>query len=339
LIAVVLSIGSTLCACLPMFAFLAVVWWMDRYDREPIWLVGLTFLWGAIGAVVGAVVISMLVEQGLTVGLALAGFDPGRAVELAAPVVVAPLVEEPCKAVVLLYVIWNRHFDNMTDGFVYGAAAGLGFGMTENLMYFVNVSDDLVAWGSTVLIRTFYSALMHATASAVVGAALGWGRFRGCATLGLSALGGLMMGQAVHAIWNGLLTVGQVTGGQLPYFLDLLVFPLEVLSVFVVFQICLWDESVTIRRELGEEARHGRIPVEHPEILASFFRRLFRGWVPAGVDHALYVQTATSLAMRKRQVREMGGGAPEFYRDEVDRLRRQVELLLRGARPHRHGPV
>jgi protease PrsW len=218
----------------------------------------------------------------------------------------------------------------MTDGFVYGAAAGLGFGMTENLLYFVSASGHLAEWGSTVVVRTFYSAVMHATATAIVGASLGYARFRGCATLSIGGFTGLLLAMMVHALWNGLITVGEVTGGDLPFLLDLLLFPIEVLTVFIVFQVCLWDESLTIRRELLEEAAQGRIPMEHAEILASWFRRLFAGWVPKGVDHALYVQTATSLAMRKRQVRQMGNLAPEFYRDEVDRLRRQVELLLKG---------
>ena len=112
------------------------------------------------------------------------------------------------------------------------------------------------------------------------------------------------------------------------FMLDLALFPAEVLMVFGVFQVCLFEESMTIRRELREEADAGRIPFEHPAILASWLRRLLPGWVPPGVDHELYVQTATSLAMRKCQIRQMGTRAPEFYRDEVDRLRRQLEKLL-----------
>lgn len=336
MLSLLLSVASTVCACVPMFVFLVLVWWLDRYDREPVWLLGLTFLWGAIGAVVGAVVISSVLDGLFGIALTVAGdglgFDPDKAIGMSGPVLVAPLVEEPCKAVFLAYVIWNRHFDNMTDGFVYGAAAGLGFGMTENLMYFVSVSSDVAAWGSTVVVRTFYSALMHATATAIVGAALGHARFRGCLSLTVWGAVGLTLAMLVHGLWNGLITVGEVTGGQLPFLLDLVLFPIEVLAVFGVFQVCLWEESLTIRRELHEEAEEGRIPKEHPEILASWFRRLFSHWVPRGVDHALYVQTATSLAMRKRQVRQMGGHAPEFYRDEVDRLRRQVELLLRPSR-------
>ncbi len=334
---ILLSIGSIVCACVPMFVFLAAIWWLDRYDREPIWLIGLTFLWGAIGSVLAAVAVSLLAQVIIAMGLgvltATLGIDTEAANAIAGPVLVAPLVEEPAKALILLYVIWNRHFDNMTDGFVYGAAAGLGFGMTENLMYFVTVTEDVAAWGMTVFIRTFYSALMHATATAIVGAAMGFARFRGCLALWVSSTVGMGVAMTVHALWNGLITIEEVLGGSGGLFmLDLMLFPLEVLGVFVVFQVCLLEESWTIRRELQEEADKGRIPPEHPAIISSWFRRLGKGWVPSGVDPDLYVLTTTNLAMRKKQIRQMGTEAPAFYRDEVDRLRRQVELLLKATR-------
>lgn len=336
-----LSALSTLCAGVPMVTFLAVVWWLDRYDREPIWLVGLTFLWGSMGGVVSAVLGSVALQAvlgGVFAALGpLAGLDPERALELSGPVVVAPLIEEPAKAVFLLYVLWNRHFDNMTDGFVYGAAAGLGFGMTENFLYFVGAAGDPVGWGVVVAVRTFYSALMHATATSLVGATLGFARFRGCLALLVASAFGLGAAMAVHATWNGLLTLAEVVGGTWPVLLDYALFPAEVLTVLVVFELCLLDESRTIRSELEEEVATGRVPADHPRILASWFRRLFPGsLLGPGGDHALYVQTATALAKRKRQVRQMGDRAPEFYRDEVDRLRRQLEGLLRN--PQRPGP-
>ncbi|HHO52833.1 MAG TPA: PrsW family intramembrane metalloprotease, partial [Deltaproteobacteria bacterium] len=311
----------------------ATIWWLDRYDREPIWLLGLTFLWGAIGSVLAAVLGSILIDGVIHLTMELGStidLDLSTARAISGPVLVAPLVEEPAKAVVLLYVIWNRHFDNMTDGFVYGAAAGLGFGMTENLMYFVSVSSDVAAWGSTVLIRTFYSAVMHATASAILGASLGFARFRGSLVLTSSGVAGMGLAMLVHALWNGLITFSELTGGEGLFFANLIIFPLEVSMVFIVFQICLLEESWTIERELIEEARDGRLPEAHPKILASWLQRLSTRWVPEGVDHDLYVQTATSLAMRKKQVRQMGAHTPSFYRDEVDRLRRQLELVLKG---------
>lgn len=330
MISVLLSVASVFCACVPMLVFLGIVWWLDRYDREPVWLVILTFLWGAIGAVIPAILFSAAVQYGANALLGAVGMpEPGA---WFMPVAVAPLIEEPSKAAILLLVMWNRHFDNMTDGFVYGAAAGLGFAMSENFLYFVSLADDVGVWGYTVVIRTFFSAVMHATSTSIVGAALGFARFRGCAALLASGAVGFTMAWAVHALWNGLISVGVEAGTGVPMLVDLILFPAEFLLVFGVFQVCLWEESAIIRRELREEAALGRIPREHPEILASWIRRLFTKWVPPGVDHQAYVQTATTLAMRKRQVRDLGRAAPAFYRDEVERLRRRVEVLLAGRR-------
>jgi RsiW-degrading membrane proteinase PrsW (M82 family) len=315
-----------------MVTFLAVVWWLDRYDREPIWLIALTFLWGAIGGIIGAIVGSGLLGLGAALVVlpvaSMLGGDSDAIGTVVGTVLIAPLVEEPSKALCFLYVLWNRHFDNMTDGFVYGAAAGLGFGMTENLVYFLGVSGDAALWGSTVVVRTFYSAVMHATATAIVGAALGFARFRGCLALVVCAVLGLAGAMAVHALWNGLLVYGQLANTSTPYLMDLVLFPLEVATVLLVSQICLAEEACTIRRELGEEARRGTLPAEHPRILASTIWRLTRGWLPPGVDQGRYVRAATALAMRRKQVRQMGAGAPAFYKDEIVRLRQQVVALL-----------
>src|SRR5262245_22628438 len=102
-----------------MLGFLALVWWLDRYDREPVWLVVAVFLWGAVGAVVPAILFSAAIELSANAALATVGLP--QTDTWFTPVIVAPLVEEPCKAAILLLLLRNRHFDNMTDGFVYGA--------------------------------------------------------------------------------------------------------------------------------------------------------------------------------------------------------------------------
>lgn len=333
LVGLLLLIPSALSATLPMLTFLALIWWLDRYDREPIWLLALTFLWGAIGGVLFGIMGSLTLMSPLP----YLPLDAALS-DAASTVIIAPLAEEPAKAAFLLVVMWNRNFDNMTDGFVYGAAAGLGFGMTENFMYFTSVAfgGDATAWVQTVIIRTLYSAVMHASASSIVGAALGFARFRGCFTLVLSGAGGLGLAMAVHMLWNGLITLDVLSGGSGKLqTANMIIFPFEVLLLFVVFQLCLFEESHTIHRELADEASRGLIPQHHPAILASWLRRHRRDWVPRGVDHTRYVQATTSLALRKHQARMAPGPQGEFYRDEVYRLRRQVGALL-GRSKQRH---
>jgi len=320
-----LTLLSAAFAVVPLVGFLGVMWWLDRYDREPLWLVAGTFLWGAVGGTAMAVVGSGYALDFLTAAL------PADQVALATTVIVAPLVEEPTKALVLVAVALSRHFDNTTDGFVYGAATGLGFGMTENLLYFLQVAADgnVSAWIATVAVRTLYSALMHASASSVIGAALGWARFRGLRAILTAVPLGLLGAIAIHALWNGLLAMESTSGsGGVLAAVNLVLFPLEFLGLFVVFQFCLLEERRMIRRELGEEVARGLLPEAHLRHLCSYLGRMRRGWLPHSVDHDAYVETATRLAFRKHQTRLQGS---DRYGAELDGYRDDLQTLLAAA--------
>jgi len=313
---------SGVTAVVPILVFLYLMWWLDRYDREPVGLFLATFAWGATGAVLlslGFSIAALAVLETL--------FSPATAASLGA-VLVAPLVEEPMKALVLIPIAFSRHFDNSTDGFVYGAAAGLGFGMTENFLYFIDSAStgDVGAWMSTVLVRTLYSALMHASATSVVGAAVGLAKFRGPTAKALAAPAGLALAMSIHALWNGLLTLDAIagTGGALTV-VNLLIFPLEFAVLFAVLQACLWDEKRTIHQELAGEVLSGLIPPDDVPRLASYFARQRRSWVPAGVDHHAYVRAATTLAFRKHQARSSGDDA---YAADAQALRVEIRRLL-----------
>ncbi len=322
---------SIFAAIVPMVSFLALVWWLDRYDREPIWMVVLTFAWGAIGAT------SLSLLGNTTAHLLIAMAAGPEAASVVSPVVVAPLVEEPTKAMILLIVVLSRYFDNTTDGFVYGAAAGLGFGMTENFLYFTTVAstaawDPLggtLAWAGTVAIRTCYSALMHATATAIVGAALGWARMRPL-PVRIFALGsGLVIAMAIHGLWNGLLTLdAQIEADGKLAMMDFILFPVELLITMIIFQLCLLSERRTLRRELQDEAQKGGLPAAHIDYLTTYLRRGLQRWAPAGVDQRAYIKVATTLALRKDQARRARGRKAELYRHDVERLRSELSGIL-----------
>lgn len=325
---VLLSIASVFCALVPMLFFLLVVWVIDPYDREPIWLVAIVFLWGAAGATA----FSLFGNEAM-MALTSAVFGPEYGEHIAVTFG-APLVEEPLKALVLFAVMFSRHFDNATDGFVYGAAAGLGFGATENMMYFVTVAGagDPLVWFETVMIRTFFSAVMHACASSVVGAMLGWARFRGNWAKAVAAPIGFGIAMGIHALWNGLITAQAITENALFQTADFILFPIEFLLLTCAFQFALWDERRTIRRELADEVLAKLLPLDHASRVAGFFSRLGSEWVPAGVPKRQYVRAVTTLALRKHQCRNASSRSYAFYSDEVVRLRREVKALLALAR-------
>lgn len=322
---------SIVFAIVPMTGLLVLVWWLDRYDREPLWLYLLTFLWGGIGGVIIALVGNMLLDLTLTpVAFVLdQAAQTGHALQVAVgPTVVAPLVEEPAKALILLPVLMARNFDGPTDGFVYGAAAGLGFGMTENAFYFLSVLGNVEVWWDTVAIRTAFSAVMHGACTAMVGAGLGWGRFRRWWGLLLGGSFAMMLAVGLHAWWNGLLTFGALSDTPAFYqSVAMYSLPAIILTIFLVFQASLLGESLRIRRELAAEARHGVLPESHAGIIASWWRRQGYDWLPVGIDHRRYIQAATTLAIRRRQARLPAARRDPFYADDRDRLRKQIRAM------------
>ncbi len=126
-----LYIASALAAIIPMIIYLLVIWRFDRYDREPFGLVLQNYLWGALGAIFFAIIGSSIITSGLSILI-----HDQTQLNHAETIFVAPFVEEITKGIFLLITFSNKKFDNITDGIVYGGAIGLGFGMTENFLYF-----------------------------------------------------------------------------------------------------------------------------------------------------------------------------------------------------------
>jgi protease PrsW len=312
------------CALLPILGFLWLMWWLDRFDREPLGLFGLAFAWGAVGAIA----ITLAGDELLAAPLARAlGVVDVHRLQV---VVLAPLLEEPAKALILLLLVRTSRFDSTTDGFVFGAAAGLGFGMSENLIYFRSAAgggDDALFAGILAL-RTLYSALMHAAATAAIGAALGYVKFRNGRRRVAVPVAGLVVALAIHTLWNGLL-LAALDGRLALGLLDLVLFPIEFGVLFILFQLALLDERRIIGRELLEEVELGVIPADHLAFLAAYARRARPDWLPTNVDGRLYIRRATALAFRKHQLQV--NVEPGFYADEVTRLRRELVQQLNAA--------
>lgn len=134
----------------------------DHRNPEPLWMLLLALLAGAL-AVPGADRMEGWLAPDLT---AMTGslFERGRIAFL-----VAGPVEEGLKllAVLLLVRSWS-HFDEAIDGIVYGAAAGAGFALVENLAFMQGQPEVILArgpigTGAHVMFSTLWGgALGHA---------------------------------------------------------------------------------------------------------------------------------------------------------------------------------
>jgi RsiW-degrading membrane proteinase PrsW (M82 family) len=87
-----------------------------------------------------------------------------------AAVVIAPIIEEFTKPLALRLKTVRYNLDELEDGLIYGAVAGLGFSATENLMYgYSSLSEGIVAFLVLMAIRSFGGCLLHASATALTG--------------------------------------------------------------------------------------------------------------------------------------------------------------------------
>lgn len=164
----------TLLACvIPTLLYVGIIYWADSYEKEPIWLLGAVFFWGAVPAIVFSILAGTFVE-----GL----FDTvfGRNWQsLTAAVLSAPIIEETIKGFALAAILaWRRHdIDTLLDGIIYGAMVGMGFAMVENAFYFIGEyeSGGLTAWATNVFFRAFIFGLNHALFSGLFGFGVAFG--------------------------------------------------------------------------------------------------------------------------------------------------------------------
>jgi len=87
---------SILAAIVPALFFTGLIYWVDRYEKEPAWLLTGTFLWGAIPAILFALLFNTL----FSIPFYLLT-DEATADTLAA-IMIGPVVEETIKGLALL---------------------------------------------------------------------------------------------------------------------------------------------------------------------------------------------------------------------------------------------
>ncbi len=223
---------SVLAAVVPAFAYLLMVRWLERLRREPLRLILLVIAWGAIGGTACGVIFARWME-----GAALL-WRPGQLGTFAEYAVYVPLAEEVAKGLVLIWLAASPRLRTRANGLVYGVGVGLGFAITENLVYSIHVykTGGLESWYINVVVRMLFASTVHAIASALFGLALAWGRIgvAGRPRRVLGVLVGLGMSVAVHGSWNAIHFVGSATGDQALPTMAFLVTPLLVVLLLGV---------------------------------------------------------------------------------------------------------
>lgn len=312
-----LIIFSAIAAIVPMLIYLTIIWRFDRYDREPFGLLLKNYLWGALGAIILAVIGSGIISE------AFSFFIHSEAALLKTETIfIAPFVEEITKGLFLFITVKNIKFDNMTDGIVFGGAIGLGFGMTENFLYFVAYGSTISEWLSIVIIRTLFSGVMHCVSTATFGAFLGYAKFKDSHAKVLLTFVGLFIAMFIHFAWNFSVSFESTA------LLGFLFMILTVIIFIIVYSVSVMGERKMIYNELQDEAKSGLIPATHLRILTSHLRNR-DGWIDESI-RKLYVSAATTLAFRKMELKNSNGMSKIYYAKDVEYYRDFIANLLSG---------
>lgn len=197
--AAVLSFG-------PAYLYLKSIRNAEETDREPWSALQTVFVWGAVSGVFYALILNSL---GGSIVFLYSGNDADLTFILTA-IIVAPIVEEFVKPLVLFRnVSVKGEIDEIEDGIVYGAACGLGFGATENILYGLSegaVSSGLLGVIIVVALRTVSSILLHLTASSFTGYGISQYLVKGESFSVVVKY--YLLAVLIHAAWNTAAVLG-----------------------------------------------------------------------------------------------------------------------------------
>ncbi len=289
-----------------MFAY--VLYWLDRYEKEPLLLLGGVFLWGAIVAAGSAFLINTILGLGIYVFT-----GSNFATDLATGSFVAPLVEEILKGLAVLgvYLVFRREFDSVLDGIIYAGVAALGFAATENAYYIYTYGFQQGGWNGLItlaFIRVILVGWQHPFYTAFFGIGLALARLnRSWFVKIIAPLTGLSLAMFTHAFHN---TVASILSGFEGLAVGAFFDWTGWLFMFIVIIWATWREQLNLKKYLAAEVQAGTISSAHFRTacsawlqMAARITALFTGryW-----KTARFFQVSGEYANKRRQYAELG---------------------------------
>jgi protease PrsW len=317
-----------------VFVYFLMIKGMDRYEPEPFWLLSLMFFWGAVVATLMALAMNQVGEG--VVSAALGMPLASSVVQSSTASFVAPLVEESCKGSGLLVLwmlsaLWLHEIDGALDGAIYGGVIGLGFTLTEDVLYVGGAAAQggAAAFTALYLVRTVAAGLSHASFTAMTGLGVGVASETSNRALKcLAPVAGWLCAVGLHFVHNFLVTF--LYDGGVGLALKFLAFwTFDLLFFVLVVALAARDRSIVLRGLIDEVGRS-----LHPKELARtasywmlvpFWNLLNLMGSPGGYVASRKKQLALiELAfLKRRRARDRASASAEIERTEAQ-LRGQV---------------
>jgi protease PrsW len=276
-VGIVPAIIAAVVAFVPAIIYLFPLIWLDRYDPEPLWLLSLSFAWGALVAVIFSIVVNSVVA-----GVVEASFGMEAGV-IAGGVLSAPIFEEASKGIglLVLLIFFRKYFDDILDGIVFAGVIALGFATVENVQYY---GAALGQGGIPALVVLFFmrgilSPFAHVTFTSMTGIGCGIARESHNSFVRVIApFLGYCGAVILHGVWNGM----AILGGFESFVVGYLFLEIPFFLIFVGFAFYIMHRQNKILKEmLAIDVARGLIPKEHGEIAVSAFKS--SAWLIGGL--------------------------------------------------------
>jgi RsiW-degrading membrane proteinase PrsW (M82 family) len=310
-----------------MLVFAYVVYWTDRYEKEPVLLLGGVFMWGAFVAAGAAFFVNTFLGLGIYLFTGSEAFT-----ELSTSSAIAPVIEEILKgtACLLVFLFIRREFDSILDGIVYAAITAIGFAATENAYYIYTYGfqeNGVRGILYMFFVRVILVGWQHPFYTAFIGIGLAVSRLnRNSGIKIIAPIIGLGVAIFAHSIHNTIATVLQGSGS----FLTGLIVDWSGWIAMVIFVIwALYREQGWIINQLREEVSNMTItPAQYKTACSAWAQTFAR-------INALFTKryhlinrfySITAELAFKKQLASLPG---ERVRDqsEIERLRTELSQI------------
>jgi RsiW-degrading membrane proteinase PrsW (M82 family) len=312
---------SLLAGVIPTILYASVIYWNDRYEKEPKALLSTAFFWGAIPSILVAIAVEIFFD----LPVELIGPQATEAVRLG---LITPIVEEILKGVVIIYIArrYRREFDNVLDGIIYGAMVGFGFAMTGNILSYLGAFflRGFSGLNMTIFIEGILFGFNHALYSAIFGAGLGYARLTRNRTRRWSIpLATFILAIVINALHN--LAIRNVIG------FNLLSILLPWTGLLVILVVMVW--SLRRQKQILVDELVGEIPdqlyttITHKRernktLQKALIQEGFTSWRKLRYKY----QLCAELAFKKMQNRRFP--EEQEIEAEINKLRREIFELI-----------
>lgn len=318
------------------FAIYTIPWlillaYHNRYTRQPGRLLLAAFAWGALAATFWIA----LPANGAFLSLYGKAFGQAWVNDWGAGLT-APINEEIGKGLglILLLGLARRLVRSPFDGLIIGAYIGLGFQISEDILYAFNNTatnfgaDQVGSAWNIVLVRSLTGLFGHVLFSAVFCSGIMWLIGRGERTHRLRGLLLMLAAMLAHGCWDNLNALGYRLAGEFGVLLLwFLVLPVaDLLLLWLAFRLAVPQEQAWLRDILRPETETGLLTEAEVTAAAGGWRTRRRYRKAQHGHHekrrAKHILTAANdLAQEVAQAGGHDTEGVEHARAEVTRLR------------------